>query len=236
MRLGRVDEDARGPLQLLKRALVGPQVDPVAERVADVPDDVTRVLCRDLLAERRPLLPRRWDRVVELVHQFLVDPEHILGEVVLDAVLRAVDRALGGRRCRPLTEEILRDEALDRFGKVEGLHGHPHRVIDLLTEEDIRPAVAGPIPQLDLRLQRRRAVSVAVKGDDVHVHIRVRFGVSLRHGQADRVNPDGQLAFDMTADSGLLSSLTRCLCAATAAIAALAGSDGDGQPGQGQQR
>ena len=181
-------------LQLLERALVAPQVDPVAERVPDVPDDVAGVLGGDLLAERRPLLPGRRNRVAELVHQLLVDPEHHLGEVVLDAVLRAVDRALGGRGRRPLAEQALRDEALERRGEVERLLRHPHRVVDLLAEDDIRPAAAGPVPQLDLGLQRRRAVAVAVEGDDVHVHVRMRLGVGLRRRQPDRVDPDGQRA------------------------------------------
>src|SRR6266545_2105660 len=95
VRVRRVDPELVA-LQLLEWALVAPQVDPVAERVPDVPDDVAGVLGGDLLTEVRPLLPGLRNRVAELVHQLLVEPEHHLRQVVLYAVLRAVDRALGG--------------------------------------------------------------------------------------------------------------------------------------------
>ena len=155
-------------LDLLERALVAPQVDPVAERVTAVADDVTGMLRCNLLPECRPLLPRRRNGVAEPVHELLVDPEDDLGQVVLDAVLRAVDRALRGRRRRPLAQGAVRDQALDRLRELERLLRHPHRVVDLLAEDDVRPSVARPVPQLDLRLQGRRAVGVAVEGDDLH--------------------------------------------------------------------
>ncbi len=92
----RVDQQASSPWSCFERALVAPQVDPVAERVADVADDVARVLGGDLLAQGRPVLPGLRDRVAEGVHLLLVDPEHHLGQVVLDADQLAVVDTYGG--------------------------------------------------------------------------------------------------------------------------------------------
>ena len=166
----------------------------MAVRVADVADDVAGMLLGDLRAERRPLLPRRRNLVAELVHQLLVDVEHLLGEVVLQADEAAVDGALRERRRGPALEEGRREDALQVHGEVERLLAHPDRVVRLLGEDDVRPALAGAVPQLDLRLHRRRAVAVAVVGDDLDLHVRVRLGVQLRHRQADGVDPDGDRA------------------------------------------
>ena len=152
------------------------------------------MLLGDLRAERRPLLPGRRHLVAELVHQLLVDVEHFLGEVVLQADETAVDRALRERRRRPALEERRREDALQVHGEVERRLCHPDRVVRLLGEDDVRPAIAGAVPQLDLRLHRRRAVAVAVVGDDVHVHVPVGLRVQLRHRQPDGVDPDGDRA------------------------------------------
>ena len=98
------------------------------------------------------------------------------------------------RRCGPAGEEVLREDGLEVQGVVEGLLRHPDRIVGLLGEDHVRPAVARAVPQLDLRLHRRRAVAVAVIGDDIHVHLRMRLGVQLRNRQADRVDPDGDRA------------------------------------------
>ena len=94
----------------------------------------------------------------------------------------------------PAAEEVLREDALEVQREVERLLPHPDRVVGLLAEDDVRPAVAGAVPQLDLRLHRRRAVAVAVEGDDVQRDVRMRLGVQLRHRQADGVDPDGDRA------------------------------------------
>ena len=208
VRVRRVDQKLVA-LQLLERALVAPQVDPVAVRVTDVADDVAGVLGGDLVPEGGPLLPGRRNRVTELVHQLLVDPEHHLRQVVLHAVLLAVDGALRGRRRRPLTEHVAGDEVLERGGELERLLRHPHRVVDLLAEDHVRPTFAGPVPQLDLRLQRRGAVAVTIVGNDIHVNVRMRLGIGLCHRQADRVDPDRQIVRTLTRFGSLLAAACR---------------------------
>ena len=85
-----------------------------------VADDVAGVLGGDLLAERRPLLPRRGRGVAELVHQLLVDPEHHRREVVLDADLRTVDRALCRRCRRPLARDVAEMWPVSGSAKLNG--------------------------------------------------------------------------------------------------------------------
>ena len=79
---------------LLDRALARPEVEPVTVRVTDGADDVARMLLGDLGADRGPLLPRLRNRVAELLHQLLVDVQHLLRQVVLQTDEMAGDGAL----------------------------------------------------------------------------------------------------------------------------------------------
>ena len=111
------------------------------------------MLLGDLLAECGPLLPRLRDRVAELLHQLLVDVQDLLRQVVLEADEAAVDRALRERRCGPALDEVSREDRLQVSSEVERLLTHPNRVVRLLGEDDVRPARASAVPELDLRLQ-----------------------------------------------------------------------------------
>ena len=185
-----VDLDRLDAHDLLDRTLARPEIEPVTVRVADGADDVARMLLGNLGTDRSPLLPRLRDLVAELLHQLLVDVQHLLRQVVLQADEVTGNGALRKRRCRPALDEVSREDALQISSEVERLLAHPDRVVRLLAEDDIRPARAGAVPELDLRLQTRRAVAVTVVDDLLHVHIRVRLDVRIRDRLAGRVDPN----------------------------------------------
>src|SRR3954454_146968 len=186
----RRDLDRLRTNDLLDRALVGPEIQPVTVRVADGADDVARVLLRNLLADRGPLLPRLRNLVAELVHELLVVVQDFLSQVVLQTDETAVDRALRERRSGPALDQLLREDLVQVGREVERLLAHPNRVVRLLAEDDIRPARAGAVPELDLRLKIRRAVAVTVEDDLLHLPVRGRFVVGVRDRFARGVHPD----------------------------------------------
>ena len=99
------------------------------------------MLSGDLLAERLVLLPGGGDLVAPLLHQGRVVPQHGLGQIVAQAVERAVDQAGVVGSGRPAGQGRLRDQAfVQRRGEARG-HGPGNLVV--LRAEDHGSGLSG---------------------------------------------------------------------------------------------
>jgi hypothetical protein len=145
------------------------------------------VLDGELVAEFGVLLPRRGQLVAELLEQRLVVPEHVLREVVLQAVEVAVDRAQ-----RVLGGEVLLhvgvDEVVEFERVVEQRALECGDVVRARVEDQVGPTLADLVGELDLA-----EVGGRVDRLELEIHIRVRLFEGLERGLAGRVTPDDDL-------------------------------------------
>src|SRR4029453_16787594 len=144
------------------------------------------------------LLPRRGDLLAELVEERLVVVEDGLGEVVAQAVDRAVDRREVERTRGEAVEEVLVEEALverrrEALLAVGRLLRRPDGVVLLGGEDDVGPAFAGLGPEGDLALEESAAAGTAIVGLELDLDVGVGLLEGRDGGLPRRVDPTGDL-------------------------------------------